>query len=417
MRWRAAGGALREREFRLLLSGQAASYLGSGLVPVALAFAVLDLTGSAASLGYVLAAGLAPMVVFALVGGVVADRLPRRQVLLGADVVRGLAHGALALLLLTGGARLWHVIVLELVFGTANAAFHPAATGFVPETVSPWRLQQANALLGLARSSAAIAGPVLAGILVAVGGPGWALAADAATFALSAWFLVRLRPSGRAPAQQSSRSFLGELRDGWDEFRSRPWLWATVAYSAFFNCLVLGPFFVLGPVVANRELGGPAAWAAIMTALGIGSLLGGAVALRVRPGRPLVVGLVLMLAYVPLAALLAAPASVPAIAAAALVAQAASIFFAALWSTSLQEQVPKRAISRVTAYDVVGSFALLPVGVALAGPVAGLVGTHALLWLSAGWMAVSTLAVLSVPGVRALRRAESAPAQPERLAA
>jgi MFS family permease len=188
-------------------------------------------------------------------------------------------------------------------------------------------------------------------------------------------------------------------------------------HSAFFNCLVLGPFFVLGPVVADRELGGPAAWAAIMTALGIGSLLGGAAALRARPGRPLLVGFLLMLAYVPLAALLAAPAAVLAIAAAALVAQAASIFFAALWSTSLQEQVPERAISRVTAYDVVGSFALLPVGVALAGPVAGLVGTHALLWISAGWMAASTLAVLGMPAVRALRRVEPAARQPERLAA
>src|SRR5829696_2229816 len=210
-------GALRERNFRMFFAGQAVSLLGDGMVPVALVFAVLEITGSPSALGLVLAARVLPTVVLLLVGGVVADRVSRRQVMIVADIARMLAQGAMAAVLIAGVAEVWMLAVLAAVGGAATAFFEPASTGLVPMTVSAGRLQQANALQGLSRAAGAIAGPAIAGVLVATVGPGAALAVDGATFAVSAAFLMALRVS--PVIQAPSAAFISELREGWHEFR------------------------------------------------------------------------------------------------------------------------------------------------------------------------------------------------------
>src|ERR1019366_1745733 len=260
-------GPLKETAFALLFAGRAISSLGDRLVPVALAFAVLDLTGSVTDLGIVLGAQSVPLVVFVLLGGVWADRLPRQWVMLASDGVRAVAQGASAALL--------------SLYGAGEAFFVPASTAVVPQTVSSSNLQLANALLGLSGNVATVLGPALAGVIVATAGPGWGLAADAATFVASAAFLSFIRVG---PIVATARtSALAELRAGWRAFRSRAWLWISVLYFTLFVAFVLSPLEVLGPQVARSSLGGPAAWAAISTALGLGALLGGVLGMRWRP--------------------------------------------------------------------------------------------------------------------------------------
>ena len=278
---------LREREFRLLFVGQSVSLVGDGMLTVALAFAVLDLTGSVSDFGFALAASRAPLVVAVLVGGVVADRLPRRAVMVGADLVRLGALAVSAALLIAGDARLWELLVLQAIFGTAGGFFYPASTGLLPLIVRPNVLQQANALRGLSQSAGAIVGPAVAGVLVATTGPGWALAADAATFAVSAGSLALLRlPPHMPPPRQR---FLGDLVDGWREFRSRTWVWAEVLVAGAFGNIFTAAFAALGPAIAKSHLGGASAWAAVLVAQGAGGFLGGLLVLRLRVRRPLIV--------------------------------------------------------------------------------------------------------------------------------
>lgn len=406
---------LREREFRLLFTARALSVLGDNVVPVALAFAVLDLTHSASALGLVLAARMGPMVVFLLIGGVWADRLPRQRLMLASDLIRSASQGVAAFVLITGTAELWHLLVLQLVTGSASAFFLPASTGLVPQTVPGERLQQANALLGLTSSTAGIAGPAIAGILVATVGPGWTIAIDAASFLASAACLSLMRVL-RA-AGPPSWAFVSELVAGWREFRSRAWLWAIDLYAALGNFAVIAPFLVLGPLVAKESLGGASAWALIVAAFGVGEVLGGLTALRTRPKRTLVVGCALMTAFALPLALLAVPAPALAIAAAALLGAFGLTVFNTLFETTLQERIPPEALSRVSAYDWIASLAFLPLGFVVAGPAADAFGTSAALWAAAVWMLVSTVAVLSLRSVRSVRRLDAARADEPSLAA
>ncbi len=402
MRWAGRLGALGERRFRLLWIGQTASVLGDALVPVALAFAVLDLTGSASDLGLVLTAETVPLVGFVLVGGVVADRLPRQLVMLVSDCVRALSQATLAALLLAGAAQVWELILLAAVYGSAAAFFQPAATGLVPATVSAARLQQANALFGLSRNAGFVVGPALAGVIVAAANPGIAFAIDAGSFVVSIASLALLRLP--APERATRGAFVSELAVGWRELVSRTWLWVIIVWAATYLFLVYAPFQVLGPLVARESLGGPRAWGLIAAAGSAGAVLGGLVALRFHPLRPMVVCSFLTLVEAVPTALLALREPAPAIAAAQVGAGLAMGFFEAVWTTTLQQQIPERALSRVSAYDWLGSLAFLPAGYALAGPVASAIGVSATLWISTGWVLASTGAVLLVPGVWALRR-------------
>jgi MFS family permease len=393
-------GPLVEREFRLFYLARALSLFGDGLVPVALPFAVLSIDRSASALGFVLASRSASLVLFLLIAGVVADRLPRKRVLIASDIVRLLAQVTIAGLLIGGRAMLWQLVVLVFVYGLGDAFFRPTSTGFVPQAVSRARLQQANGLLSLTSSSFSVVGPVVAGILVATVGPGWALAADGLTFLISASFVAQIRipPS---PAREAA-PFFSELREGWRVFRSRTWLWVDGVFSALGSFAVLAPLFALGPLVAVRSLGGAPAWASIVAAFGLGAALGGILLLRVRPSRPLLFAVPpLALLALPVV-LLAIPAPTVAIAIGAFAGGFGLTTFNALFETTVQQHIPMESLSRVASIDWVMSGALTPLGFALAGSVATAIGLRQTLLASAVWMLVSTALVLSIPSVRNL---------------
>ncbi len=383
----------------MLFAGKAVSSFGDRLVPVALAFAVLDLTGSVTDLGVVLAAQTVPLVCFVLLGGVWADRLPRQRVMLASDLVRALAQGVSAMLVLSGRVHVWELAALQALYGTAEAFFGPASTAVVPQTVDEADLQQANALLGLSGNVAAVLGPAVAGVIVATIGPAWGLGVDGATFVASALFLSTLRiESDRSVVRLST---VQELRAGWQAFRSQTWLWATVVYFTLFIAFVFSPLQVLGPEVARRWLGGAWAWAAISTALGLGSLLGGALGLRWRPRYPLRAACIGFLIGTPaLLTTLAGHLAVPIIVAVALIDGAAGTFFNTIWFTALQREIPPDELSRVSSWDYLGSLGLQPLGQLACGPVALWIGISATLFGAGVLALVLVLALLAVPAVR-----------------
>jgi MFS family permease len=399
---------LREREFRLLFVGRAVSLFGSAFAPVALAFAVLDLTGSASDLGIVIAAGFVPQIVFILVGGIWGDRLPRHHVMVASDVVAGSAQAAMAVLVLTGVAEIWHLVALQVVRGAAASFFFPASQGIVPQTVSARLLQEANALLRLTRNGTQIGGAAAGGIIVAAVGSGWALAFDAATYLAGAVFLAALR----LPKDLTlpDRHFLRELREGWDAFRSRAWLWGIVVQFAFVNAAGVGAWAVLGPVVAEESLGGPASWGLILAAQAAGFIVGGLFTLRYRPQRIL---LVATLAIFPMALpilTLAEPAPLVVIVVVSFAAGFGIEIFGVFWDVAMQQQIPPEQLSRLYSYDALGSFVFIPLGAAVAGPMADRFGVPETLIGAAVVIVVATALVLLIDEVRNLRRTDAVPA-------
>jgi MFS family permease len=394
---------LRERQFALLFSGRVVSLLGSAVAPIALAFAVLDLTGSATDLGLVLAAGAVTQVLFLVVGGVWSDRLPRNLVIVGSNALSGAVQIAAAVVLLAGVAELWHLVALSALGGIARAFYFPASQGLVPQTVPAEQLQGANALLSVSNSIVSIAGAVLGGLLVAVTSPGAALAFDGATFLVSGVVLalMRLPRADRVHA----RNFVRELREGWSEFSSRAWLWVTVSQHAVLNAFVFSTVMVLGPLVAEESLGGPAAWGLVLAGQGVGVLCGGLLAMRFRPARPLVAAALMFFGVVPALALLAVAAPAPLIAAAALLSGSSGALASVLWETTVQRNVPPDRLSRVISYDALGSFAATPLGFALVGPFADAVGLETAYWTAVTILVVSIGVQLAPRSARELRAA------------
>lgn len=392
---------LREPNYRRLFAGRTISLIGDGMAPIALAFAILDLTGSATDLGLVLAAHGVVITALVLAGGVVADRVSPRVAMLGADVTRAASTAAIAALLLTGVAEIWQLAVLYAIDGAASAFFNPASTAIVPQIVPGPRLQEANALLSISRHSGKVAGPALAGVLLALGSPGTAIAVDAATFAVSAAFLAGVRAPRLRGAGETDH-FLAELRQGWREFSSRSWLVAVIVSAAISNAIFFPIWQVLGPVVAKADLGGSSSWALIATLWGVGGLLGGGIALGIRPRRPLLVseGFILLMATPVF--LLAIPAQTAAIAAGALVSGATVGLAEVLFDTTEAQHVPAGALSRVVAYDWFGSLALEPIGLALVGPLSVAIGVSTTIWLGAAAMTLCLVGVILVPSVRHL---------------
>jgi MFS family permease len=374
------------------------------MAPIALAFAVLDLTGSKADLGLVLAARSVPTVLFLVVGGIWADRLPRHQVMVASSLLSGATQGAVAVLLLTHHARIWELAALAATNGAASAFFFPASQGVMPQIVAEDVRQQANAMLRLALNVTVIGGASIGGFLVAAIGPGWAIAFDAATFALGAVFIAALRlPPGRIEAA----GFVDDLRDGWREFRARTWLWAIVLQFSVVNAAVSGSFSVLGPAVAQAHLGGAAPWGLILAAQNVGLVGGGLLVLRFRPPRMLLVATFGVLFGIPQLVALGIPLPVVAIAALSLAAGIGIETFGVLWDTTMQQEIPQDKLSRVSSYDALGSFVLIPIGQAIVGPVADAVGTRATLFSAAALVAAATFPVLAVRDVRTLERRRS----------
>ena len=365
------------------------------MAPVAVAFAVLA-HGTVSDVGYVLSAETVPLVIFLLVGGVVGDRMSRRRLMLLSDILRTLAEMGLGIWILSGHPPLWGFMVLAAFMGIGQSFFNPSMTGIVPQLLSSETLQQGNALNGISTSSGGIIGPAIAGIIVAVWSPGWAILADAATYFVSVVSLALIRIDWNVT--ENPAAFMTLLREGWREFWSRSWLWAIVIQSACVNALVAS-LFVLGPLVAKQSLGGASSWGVILAASGLGSVVGGVVMLRVHPRRPLfVANLWAMMFPLPLF-FLGTRSVVTLIALAAFVAGVSLAVFSVQWTTTLQREVPTQVLSRVSAYDWFGSLVFLPLGMALVGPVSSMIGITTTLVGCGVLMFLLILATLMVPSV------------------
>lgn len=393
---------LRHRDFRLLFLGRVVSFAGSAMAPVALAFAVLGLGGSATDLGLVLTLAILPQVVFLLAGGVLADRLPRNLLMVGSNAAAGVAQAVAAYLLLTGRAEIWHLAVIALVRAVASSFFFPAQQGIVPQTVPPELLQQANALLRLMLNATNIGGAALGGLLVATAGPGWAIALDAISYLVAAAILLPMRV--RAPEHDESETFLRELAHGWHAFRTRTWIWVVVLGFAFTNGAESAALNVLGPIVAKESLGGASVWGFVLAAQGVGLVIGSLVALRLRPRRPLFVSVAVMVLLVPPLVLLALEAPWPALAGATVLTGISIELFTVFWDTALQTHVPNDVLSRVSAWDAVGSIVLIPAAFAVVGPVSDAIGIERTLWICSVIVLVGVLAQLLSREVRNLPR-------------
>jgi MFS family permease len=334
----------------------------------------------------------------------------RRAVMVTADLARLATQGVLAALLIAGEPAVWVVAVLAGLTGAATGFFNPASTGLMPAVVPSEQLQQANGLRATAMSGGEILGPAVAGVLVASAGPGWALAIDAATFGVSAALLAGLSVAPRLARETSS--FLADLKGGWEAFHTRTWVWTFVAAAALAN-LVWGAWSVLGPVIAERELGGAAVWGSILAAIGVGALAGALLGIRVRPQRPLIVATLSFATFSVPPALLAAGASTPLLAAGALLSGAGMMLGISVWESTLQRHIPEDSLSRVSAYDWFGSLAFQPLGLAIAGPIAAALGADTTLWLAAAVIAASILGLLAIRDIRTLPAAPRALASPD----
>jgi len=392
---------LRQREFALLWSGQTVSVFGDAMLLLALSFAVLDLTGSVTDIGLVLAASRAPLVLTVLAGGVVADRLSRRRLMVVADVVRAGALALTAGLLLAGTAQIWQLLVLQAVTGTAAGFFYPAATGLLPLAVRPDLLQDANAFRAISDGVARIAGPVVAGILVVATSPAWAVGADAATFVVSALTLAFLRlPKHERPER---RRFVHDLVHGWKEFTSRTWVWLMVVVAGALGNFFTAAITALGPAVAKEHYGGAGAWAAVSAGMGAGALAGAVLVFRVRSRTPLVVACFAwaLLAVPDFALAFLVPLAVVVVA--AILGGAGQTTGNALWDTTFQRKIPQESMSRVSSYDWFGSLLFNPLGLAVAGPIAAAIGTSTTLAIAGCWFVGAAIALAALPSVRGVR--------------
>lgn len=404
---------LRQPQFRLLWLANSFSWLGDNIVLVALALFVVERYGSATDLGLVLAAHALSLVSFLLIGGVWADRLPRHRVMVVTDLIRCSLHALLAALIFAGTLQIWQLVVIEVVYGAAEAFSQPASSGLLPQTVDEREVQPATAFNAMSRNVTEFAGPALATLLVLSAGAGWAFAFDAATFVVSALFLARLRPRRRERAAGAvlagDASHVGvreSLREGTREVASRPWVWATLA--SFCGALFFGlaPWFVLGPVIAREHYGHVEVYGFVEAAIGVGTIIGSLVGVGWRPLHPMRLAMLAIMIW-PLAAVLYATGVALAVVIPATVLAGVGIsLFDVWWITALTERIPPDRLSRVTSYDWMVSGGLLPLGYLLAGPLGEHLGAAAVM-VTGSLLALASFALGLVPReTRMLRRIE-----------
>ncbi|MEV6805333.1 MFS transporter [Streptomyces sp. NPDC051132] len=389
---------LRNSRFRRFLVGQSTSLLGSGMNTIATTFAVLQLPGGGVdAVGVVMAARILAVLAVLLLGGVFTDRLGARTVMLTADLLRFASQGVLAVLLLTHSARIWEVVALAVVLGIGEGGFSPGLTALVPGLVPADELADANAVLQIAQAVASVAGPGLAGLLIAVSDTGSVVAVDAVSYGVSVVALTGL------PLPQSAalrRGLFTDLGRGWKEFTSRTWLWVTTLHIGLFNFLLWAPFLVLGPTLAQERLGGARAWGLVLALYGIGSIVGGLALLGRHPSRALAWSMAASVGWAIPAAALAARLPLAWVGAAALLAGGGAAVCNTLVTTVIQREIPAEMRGRISAFDSLGAFALGPLGLALAGPVSGVVGADRLLGLGVLWQMTAVVVVLALPSVR-----------------
>ncbi|MCM2417653.1 MFS transporter [Streptomyces sp. RKAG293] len=395
------------RDFRLLTAASIITSLGNSGALIAAAFAVIESGGSATDVGLVAAARTLPLVVFLLIGGALADRLPRNQVMVAANVLNSASQAVFAALIISGHAQLWQMAALTAVGGTAHAFFAPASEGMLLATVDPAHANKAFSVFRVGMNGANIGGAALGGALVAAIGPGWVLAVDAAAFAVAA--ALRSFLTGTANLRtEAGGGMLRDLRDGWREFASRRWLWGIVLQFSVVNAVFTASEAVYGPLVSDERLGGAGPWGLALAAFGAGTVSGGVLMMRWKPRRMLLAGTlsIFPMALPPAALALVVPAA--GLAALMFVTGVAVEVFAVGWMLALHQEIPGDKLSRVSSYDWFGSVAMIPVATALAGPVMNAVGRSTALWGCSGLVVLLTAAVLLLPEVRRLTRREPA---------
>jgi len=389
---------LAEREFRLFIGARAISQLGNFASMTVIAFAVLSIGGGAGGVGLVLGAESLTMTVLLLYGGVLGDRMSRRRLLIYADLFRFLTQGLTAGLLLAGVAQLWELVILQLLSGAAAGINVPSVNAISQDTVPDRLRKDCNAGQSLVASVSSVAGPGLGALMTAAWSPGAALAVDAISFLTSASLLSMLRVGDQhTPAQEN---VLTTARRGWDEFRSRRWLWSVTVLAGLAILTEYAPVMALGLVISRQWLGGVSAWAAILAAMGLGGVAGGAVSGWLHPRKPLawvVWGSVLWLPLLPLLAFHAPVWSIAA--AAALMGFDNSLYFT-FWDTTVQQRVPRKILARVRSFDALGTWGTSPVAYLLIGPVIALLGVSRTLLAGAAILAAATVAVGILPEVR-----------------
>ena len=401
---RQALAPLRERNFAWFFGSQFVNMSGSMMAGVALAFAILEVSDSASAIGQVLAARTIPLVVFMLWGGVIADRFSRALVIRLSNLMSALTQGAVAYLVLSGQVELWMIVVLEAINGTTAAVSLPAMDGMVPQLVPRAQLQPANVLLSMSRGVLAVIGPSAAALLVVTVGPGWALAVDAMTWLVAAALMVRVRIPAREPREGALKpSTLRELREGWEVFTGLRWLWVTVTSAAVLNAIFMGSLFTIGPALADQTIGADG-WGYAMSAWALGLLAMSIVLLRVSIRRPLRAGMIaLSLLGIPLVTYGLEPAVVP-LAVTLFIAGAGMQVFILGWDLAMQENIDESMLSRVSAYDGVGSFVAMPVGQLIYGPIGDAFGYREVFVVSGIVYAAICVLTLASRSVRDLGR-------------
>lgn len=395
---RSALALLRRPDVAKLFFAYLVTYTGTAMAPIALAFGVLELTGSTKDAGFVIAAPTAASVAVLLFGGVLADRTSRQHLLVTAETIAMAAQGSVAVLFLTGHATVPLLTGLMLLNGVAMALNAPAAAGLIVQIVESEHLQSVNALMGTARNGAMAGGAALGGVLVAVFGAGVTLAIDAVSFGLSALLLLSLRP--RAQDRPEHASVFADLRLGWNEFTRHTWLWVIVLQFSLLVAAMESVMGLLGPAVARDAMNGARDWGFIAASFGSGTLLGGFVSVKVRPRHPMRVATLCTLTWASLPLALSGPLPVWSVATIALCQGTTGQLFAVLWYTTLQTKVPGHLLSRVSAYDHLGSIALAPLGIVVAGFLFEILGARTTLWIAALTVLVPSLAALAVRDVR-----------------
>ncbi|WP_187370146.1 MFS transporter [Streptomyces boluensis] len=391
------------RNYSLLTVAAVVTSLGSHGALIAAAFAVLETGGDGGDVGLVAMARTIPLVVFLLVGGAVADRLPRHRVMVAANALNCLSQAAFAALVLTGEPALWQMMLLTALGGTGQAFFSPAAEGMLLSSVTGEQASRAFAVFRMAMHGAAIGGAALGGALIAAIGPGWVLAVDAAAFAVAGALRAFLHV-GEVRERAPGGGVLADLRDGWREVIGRPWLWTIVLQFSVVTAVVGAAEAVYGPLVARDELGGAAPWGLALGAFGAGTIAGAVLMMRWKPRRLLLAGSLCVFPLALPSAALAVPLQLPPLAAVMFVSGVAIEVFGVSWMTALHQEIPEDKFSRVSAYDWFGSISLVPLATALAGPAESAFGRQNALWGCAGLVVLVTAAVLCVPDVRTLRR-------------
>ncbi|MEV3872052.1 MFS transporter [Streptomyces sp. NPDC049906] len=408
------GGASRPRlwswNFNLFFTARAVAKLGDTMLPVALAAGLLQHGYGAGAVGLAMAASVACFAGLVIFGGVFADRFSPRLLMIGSDVLRLGTQALTAGLFFSGHVVLWQICVIGAVNGAAAAIFQPGVASTVPRLAAD--VQAANGAIRVAESTAHLAGPALAGLLVAVSSPGGVFAAHAATYGVSALCLVLMRLPAPAPDDRGHpHGFRADLVEGWREFRARTWLWGVIAVWCAYSVAVAGPAI---PLVATEVIQDhdPRAYGLVNSALGAGTVIGGLIALRLRPRRMLRAGSIALFGFAAHPATVGANLPVWAMCLGAAVAGAGGSFWAVMWATSVQTQVPPDVLNRIHAYDVAGSLAMMPVGQALAGPAATATaaGGDGVLLFGAVMAVAVPATLLLVPAIRGLVRADPRPA-------